>query len=212
MKSAISEDRPKKNKLEIIKAMFRKKKVLQIKNLFRLLKTSSTNKGSYYTLKEIAEFDANGLWHYEDIGFSKYGTLFETIRHFVESSEDGRTNCELQNQSRTVVKHALLDLVLRKKLSRANPGKLFGYLSSDPVKAEEQLKKRKDRLAHSFDDSIALRVLLVAYQLLEGSVTPEQVAHALKKEGSKISLGVVQQVFRQYDLEKKTTDSSSCKR
>ena len=211
----------KKDKLEAIKALFRKKKVLRIVDIFKLLETTSrmtvhrhikeldyltsySHKGQYYTLKEIAQFDENGLWHHDDIGFSKQGTLFDTIAHFVNCSEEGMTSSELQMESRTVVKYALLDLVEKNKLSRAKPSHVYVYLSPDPTKAEKQLKKRQDMIIDSVDDAVALRVLLIAYRLIEGGVSSEQVAITLKKEGSNISLKVVQQIFQRYGLEKKT--------
>lgn len=211
----------KKDKLEAIKALFRKKKVLRIEDIFKLLETISrmtvhryikeldyftsySHKGQYYTLKEITQFDENGLWHHDDIGFSKHGSLFDTIVHFVNCSEEGMTSSELQMESRTVVKYALLDLVEKNKLSRAKPSEVYVYLSPDPTKAEKQLEKRQEMIIDSVDDAIALRVLLIAYRLINGAISPEQVANTLKKEGSNISLKIVQQVFQRYRLEKKT--------
>lgn len=216
----------KKDKLEAVKTLFRKKKVLKIEDIFKQLETASrmtvhryikeldylisySHKGRYYTLKEIAQFDKNGLWHYGDIGFSKQGTLFDTIAYFVNCSEEGMTSSELQIESRTVVKYALLDLVEKNKLSRVKPSQVYVYLSPDPTKAEKQLKKRQKMIFDAIDDTIALRILLIAYKLVEGHVSPEQVAIALKKEGADISLRVVQQVFQHYGLEKKTSDFTS---
>lgn len=45
--------------------------------------TSYSHRGGYYTLEEIAEFDENGLWSYQDVHFSQYGTLKETVKEFV---------------------------------------------------------------------------------------------------------------------------------
>jgi len=42
--------------------------------------------------------------------------------------------------------------------------------------------------------------------MLRGSISPEQVAIALSKEGSKISVDTVRKVFKNYSLEKKTLD------
>ncbi len=216
----------KKDKLEAIKALFKKKKVLTIESLFKLLKTTSrmtvhrylkeldyltsySHKGQYYTLKEITQFDANGLWHYDEIGFSKHGTLFNTVTYFVNSSAEGMTSSELEAESRTVVKYALLDLVEKNKLSRAKPAHVYVYLNSDQIKAEEQLKRRRDMIIDSVDDAVALRVLLVAYRMVEAALSPEQIANALKKEGSDISLQVVRQIFQYYGLGKKTLDFTS---
>jgi predicted transcriptional regulator len=216
----------KREKLKAVKALFQKHKVLKIEELSKVIGTTSrrtvhryikeleyltsySHKGRYYTLLEIAEFDSNGLWHFEDVGFSKHGTLFETITYFVNQSEAGLTSNELQSHSQTVVKHALIDLVEKEKVSRARPGKVYVYLSSDPVKAQKQLQERECATSDQLiDQGIALRVLLAAYQIVAEFPTPDQVVNVLQKDGSKISSETVQKVFRQYKLEKKTSDSS----
>ena len=209
----------KKDKEQALKALFNKKKALKIEDLFKVIETTSrmtvhrylkeleyltsyTHKGRYYTLTEIAQFDAHGLWYYGDIGFSKHGTLFETVTYLVNSSEKGMTATELHIESQRIVKHALLDLVEKGKLSRVKPDNWYVYLSSDSSKAEKQLKKRQAMIKIIIDDSTALRVILMAYRLRKKDVSPELVADSLQKEGSKISQETVYQVFKQHELEK----------
>ena len=55
---------------------------------FRKLKhpdylSSYTDRGSYYSLREIARFDDAGLWAHDSVWFSRYGTLVSTIESFV---------------------------------------------------------------------------------------------------------------------------------
>lgn len=217
----------KQEKLSAIKDLFQKRKVLQIDDLSKVIGTTSrrtvhryikefdyltsySHKGRYYTLQEIAKFDTNGLWHHGDIGFSKHGTLFETITYFVNHSVAGMTSNELQNQSRTVVKYALVDLVEKARLSRAKPDKVYVYLSSNPVKAKKQLRERENTIEdRSIDQGVVLRILLTVCQVVEEVPTPEQVALLLKREGSTISLETIKKVFCHYGLEKKTSDSIS---
>jgi hypothetical protein len=162
--------------------------------------------GQYYTLFEIAEFDANGLWQYDEIGFSRHGTLLDTIVYLVDQSPEGMTNNELQEKFHLVVKAALIDLVKKKKLVREKRTNRYVYLSSDLTKGRKQLKRREEfTFDSSLDDSISLRVLLMAYRLVGGSASPKQVATSLKKEGSKITLEVVRQVFQKYDIVKKNS-------
>lgn len=52
-------------------------------------KTSYSHSGKYYTLSEIADFDNNGLWEFNDIYFSKCGKLAPTIEHLVNYSTSG---------------------------------------------------------------------------------------------------------------------------
>jgi hypothetical protein len=95
--------------LDVLKDLFIKEKVLNVRQVmnavgattrmtaYKYMKplqylTSYTHAGKYYTLKSIPEFDKDGLWHFGDIGFSKYGTLMETISHLVNNSISGKTN------------------------------------------------------------------------------------------------------------------------
>lgn len=220
----------KKDKLEAARSIFQEKKVLLLADLISIFGITSrrsvlrymkdmdylvsySHAGQYYTLRELAQFDADGFWHYEDIGFSKYGTLLNTITHLVGESESGMTNAELQEDCRLIVKAALIDLVNKNKLRREKKQKVYVYTSVDQQKAEKQLSMR-DKLQviqYSVDNATALRILVKAYQLVQGTVSPEQVAKALFKEGSKISVDVVRQVFDHYEL-KKTLDSTSFER
>ena len=41
--------------------------------------SSYSHAGKYYSLNRLAKFDSHGLWHFDDIHFSKNGTLKKTI-------------------------------------------------------------------------------------------------------------------------------------
>lgn len=215
---------PKRAKLESLEKLFEEKKVLKIEEISKVVGaksqrtvrryikemkylTSYTHKGSYYTLKKIAKFNEHGLWHYDDIGFSKHGGLFDTITYFVERSEAGMTGHELQNEAHTVVKYALLDLIEKEKIARSKPNKVYVYVSPNPEVAKRQLRKRKNIVYNeAIDNETVFRVLLAAFQLIEKLPSPEKVASLLKNEGSKIPLEVVRRVLQRYDVEKKTQD------
>src|SRR5260370_36284284 len=62
--------------------------------VFRKLKpldylTSYSHRGRYYTLREIARFDDQGLWSEADVWFSRAGTLLATAQTFVNRSPRG---------------------------------------------------------------------------------------------------------------------------
>ena len=62
--------------------------------VFRKLKpldylTSYSHRGRYYTLREIARFDDNGLWSQAAVWFSCFGTLLATAEAFVNHSPRG---------------------------------------------------------------------------------------------------------------------------
>ena len=45
--------------------------------------------GKYFTLPRIARFDSFGVWKYQDIGFSKFGNLKDTVVQLVSNSTAG---------------------------------------------------------------------------------------------------------------------------
>ena len=62
--------------------------------VFRKLRTmeylsSYSHGGRFYTLLELAVFDARGLWRHREARFSKFGSLIDTAERFVLRSEGG---------------------------------------------------------------------------------------------------------------------------
>ena len=100
--------------------------------VLRALKTygyfSSYNfNSSYFTLKDIPNFGKDGLWFHGDVGFSRYGTLTQTIKAVVEHCEAGYTVLELQKQLGTKVHNQLSRLCQSKMLTRFYVGRHCVY-------------------------------------------------------------------------------------
>src|SRR4029077_2759551 len=71
--------------------------------VFRKLKqlayrTSYSHRGAYYALDETARFDPDGLWTYHSVWFSRWGTLLDTAKAYVDDSQTGCFVEELDNQ------------------------------------------------------------------------------------------------------------------
>ena len=120
--------------------------------VFRKLKalgyrTSYSHRGSYYSLKDIPEFDAKGLWSWESVWFSKNGNLVETAREFIDQAETGFTTKELESILHVECKRALMNLHDSNRIERRKIFGVFVYLSSNPNKRKEQVLKREDRRA-----------------------------------------------------------------
>lgn len=100
--------------------------------------TSYSHQGKYYTLEELADFDAYGLWHYDDARFSKNGTLIQTAQSLIDKSEKGCSHAELRSIVGVDVKEALLQLQRRHRVHREDIAGLYVYFSSDPKRQRGQ--------------------------------------------------------------------------
>src|SRR3989338_4672471 len=152
--------------------LFKKEKVLMLDNLkrslgtdvrmtvFRKLKelsycTSYSHAGKYYTLKEIAEYYEHGLWNFEKIRFSKYGSLKNTIEIMVRESGAGYFAYELQGVLNVNVHIPLLQLFLKGRLFREQIVDKYLYLS--PITHTTQLANRKHIMEMEISDSQDMR-------------------------------------------------------
>lgn len=106
--------------------------------------SSYTHAGRYYTLVDIPEFDRQGLWFHQDIGFSRAGTLKQTAALQVEQTPEGRTHDELRNLLRVRVHNTLLGLVREGRIHRERVGSAYLYISADPQRAAKQVTERRE--------------------------------------------------------------------
>lgn len=78
---------------------------------------SCNHAGRFYTLTDVPQFDADGLWQYQGVFFSRHGTLKATVGHLVQTADAGRTHHELQELLCVRVHNTLLDLVRRNEIA-----------------------------------------------------------------------------------------------
>jgi len=129
--------------------------------VFRKLKqlayrTSYSHRGSYYTLDETARFDKNGLWSWQSVWFSRWGTLLDTAEAWIQDSPAGHFVEELDHLLHVGTKEPLLRLVQQERLARESVDGLYLYCSSDPVLRQRQLLARRLlEAAPSLGDSLA---------------------------------------------------------
>ena len=214
-----------------LQRLFRRSRVVEIDALYRTLKTRSrmsvfrrlrhfnyltsySHAGGFYTLTEIPRFDENGLWRYGDIGFSKAGTLKNTIAHLVDVGDAGRTQGELRQLLRVRVHDTALHLVREERIDRQRIEKKYLYVSAEAERAAEQIAARRELLATAtavavpLPPSTIIEILLEVINASQAWVAPAIVADRLTGRGLTVSTEQVEVVFTDYGLdpEKKTAD------
>ena len=212
----------KKQKIfETLQMAFKKHRVLDMPTLqeitgktsfrtvYRYLKeigylTSYTHNNKYYTLPEITLFDKDGFWFYGDIGFSKYGTLVDTVRYLITHSGIGQTNADLEKQCRVRIQEILRTLLHRGEISRLKQeGGHYLYLSADEKMSVKQQERRLGK-KKPLRIEILIEVAMETIHSLPGTPNIDIVAKRLAQRGSFITREEVKQVFEELGLEKKT--------
>jgi hypothetical protein len=119
--------------------------------VFRKLKelsyrASYSHRGSFYTLDEIAGFDERGLWSFDSVWFSRYGTLVSTAEVCVTQAPAGYFASELEDILHVPVKEPLLRLVEQDRIARQTVSGLYLYCASNPRTRQQQVRARQTLL------------------------------------------------------------------
>ncbi len=222
--------KPKDSEKVLLK-YFQRKCILTIDELFRIIDTQSrmsvfrrlkplgyltsfSDAGRYYTLLNIPKFDIHGLWFYQDVGFSRSGTLKSTIVDLINSSESGFTPSEALNllkiRTPNSLHNTLCNLVKGRYLNRHRLEGLSLYTSINPDKIRSQIAARRKQIKTHVTVlttplSIETTISILVETLKTGKVLPSasKVTARLVAQGVSVTADQVAQVFSQYGLTSK---------
>jgi hypothetical protein len=204
---------------------FRNEKVMTVPQLTRLLHCSPTtvrrrlnewkvytsyNKnGQYYTLPSIPQFSKKGLWQYRGIFFSKYGTLKNTIIHFVRTSQKGLSNAELAEIIGVNPQSFMPQFKQLSEIRREKIGRQVVYYSSDPQVYQTQKEKRfppEPPLGMMPPDAESIAVLVE--RIRNPKISFAELSQVLSRRGYAIGEQSIRSLFHYHGLLKKTPDTS----
>ena len=176
-------------------------------------RTSFSHAGRYYTLEHIPKFDARGLWFCREVGFSSHGTLRATVITLVDRSDAGCTHEELLAELKLRVHDTLRSLVQDTLIGRERVEDVYVYVSASRKLARAQMDRRRRAIetvpatAPSLDPARTIEVLVAVIH--HPADTPMAIVTRLVSQGRVVGLEQVEQLFRRYELGKKTARSRS---
>jgi len=150
-------------------------------------RASYSHAGQYYTLNEIADYDALGLWSFGAVRFSIHGSLYDTIEYLVGSCQEGYFARDLQTLLHVRVHNALAVLHRNGRVKREQLGSEFLYVCNLPAMGRQQLQCREQHLMQSATESATAQM-----GSSFGHVTAEQLQtllNALNEKQRRIYLG-----------------------
>ena len=115
-------------------------------------KTSYSHAGKYYTLDDIANYNKLGLWEFNQVFFSKFGSLKNTIENLVCFSETGYSAAELKQLLNVGVQKPLLQLYSTGCLYREQIGSIYHYFS--PQNYDLQRGNRLSQIESSIKENV----------------------------------------------------------
>ena len=163
--------------------------------------SSFTHNGRWYTLASIPRFGRQGLWFQKDIGFSRAGSLTDTLVMLVSGSAAGMSAEQLGQTLRCRCHSVLVALVRHGRLQRQKLGRSFVYLAADDETAGAQSR------AIQKTDRVQLPAEMAVLVLVEFIRRPDagfgQLAQVITRgTGVRIEAGQVKALFDRHGLKK----------
>lgn len=169
--------------------------------------TSFNQNGRYYTLPKIPQFDHHGIWKYQRILFSKYGTLKQTMIELLRRSETGLSAREVAQIVEIPSNSSIFSQLPRVSgIRREKDQGRFVYFSDQPETYQKQksLLSRPPAAALPCDEEAVL--ILVQY-IKHPHSGIEELAERVARQGKGIDPRVIQSFLEHHDLLKKIPDT-----
>lgn len=170
--------------------------------------TSYNRNGRYYALPDVPEFDANGLWRWRGVFFSRHGSLRQTVVELVHRSQAGLDAGEIRSLLKLDPRSFLSAFANHPQLRREKAQGRFVYYCADPPIYARQRQLRcassiKGRQATAFE-AIAILVEKIKHPAL----ADEALSQRLGRQNLTVDSEVVHNLFVQHGLTVKKTPRS----
>ena len=167
--------------------------------------SSFTHNSKWYTLSSIPEFDKNGLWFYNQIGFSSHGNLNENIVHFINKSSHGLSAKQLA-EILSIPCHAVLNHMYKSgAIDRFKSTSDFVYLSSADKRKKQQLMRLQSQTV-TVSAPQELNPQTAVYVLVEYIKNPQssydELSNAVAKRQVIATPKAIARFFDKHDLKK----------
>ena len=164
---------------------------------------SYNHNGKYFSLPAIVHFDSVGIWKYNDIGFSKFGNLKETVVHLVARSSAGLTASELGEMLSVNAHSFMSQFRVDLRLKREKCDGVLVYFCSDHDIRIAQKRKRFTGQPLSALPSDTQAVTILVSLLKNPKATIEELVKIMNKGHNGISSMMVERLLKHHGLFKK---------
>ena len=169
--------------------------------------TSYNQNGKFYTLPDTPTFDANGLWRYEGVSFSRFGNLPKTFAGLLGNSHAGLTGAEAGALLGLVPGSFLWSVREHPAIRREKHQGLYIYFPSEPVSYEKQ-RARRERMSKAGLPKDFEAIAILVEKIKHPEFSNEELSQRLKKQKISVAPEGIENLFLKHGLgEKKTLHS-----
>ena len=170
--------------------------------------TSYNQNGRYYALPDVPEFDADGLWHWRGVFFSRYGNLKQTVIELIRHSQAGLDAGEMRSLLGLDPRSFLSAFANHPQLKREKTQGRFVYYCADPSVYAKQQQRRGALSAKSRQPTSFEAVAILVEKIKHPALSNEALSRRLRKQKLFVEPQTIENLFVRHDLAVKKTPPS----
>ncbi len=170
--------------------------------------TSYNHNGRYYTLPDAAEFDADGLWKWKGVFFSRDGNLKQTFVVQVRRSQAGLDGAEMRSVLGLDPRSFLSAFADHPQIRREKAQGRFVYYSSDRAVYSKQRQRRCALSAKGRQPTQFEAIAILVEKIKHPALSNEALSRRLRKQNLSVQPGTIHNLFVRHDLVVKKTPRS----
>jgi len=169
---------------------------------------SYNQNGRYYTLPDVPEFDANGLWRWRGVFFSQYGNLKQTVIELICRSQAGLDAGEMRSLLGLDPRSFLSAFADHPRLSREKTQGRFVYYSADRSVYAEQQQRRSALSTKGRQPTPFEAVAILVEKIKHPALSDEALSRRLRKQKLLVEPQTIENLFVRHGLAVKKTPPS----
>jgi hypothetical protein len=203
---------------------FRRRKVMNLEEVAKLVQssihtarrrlkewqahTSYNQNGRYYALPDVPEFDADGLWHWRGVFFSRYGNLKQTVVELIRHSSAGLDAGEMRSLLGLDPRSFLSSFADHPQIKREKAQGRFVYYYADRPVCSGQQKRRSVLSAEGRQPTTFEAIAILVEKIKHPALSNEALSRRLKKQKLSIEPEMIKNLFVRHGLAEKKTPRS----
>jgi hypothetical protein len=170
--------------------------------------TSYNQNGRYYALPDVPEFDADGLWRWRGVFFSRYGNLKQTVVELVRRSPAGLDAGEMGSLLGLAPHSFLSSFADHPQIKREKSQGRFVYYCADRSVYSGQQQRRSELSADRRQPTAFEAIAILVEKIKHPALSNEALSRRLKKQKLSVEPETIKNLFVRHGLAEKKTPRS----
>lgn len=171
--------------------------------------TSYNKNGRYYALPDVPEFDAEGLWRWRGVFFSRHGNLRQTVVELVARSQAGLDSGELGSLLGLDPRSFLSGVAAQARITREKTRGRFVHYSDERCVCAEQRRRRERMEGRGRQPTPYEAVAILVEKLKAPALDNGKLSRRLKRQEIRVGAETIGNLFAKHGLAVKKTPPSA---